>query len=229
MDLFSFVLIVILIGFGALGAKRGFLQALVRLVGTVLVFVLSFFLKDVVALFLMEHLPDIKLSKTLGVLSSFNILFYQVISFALLVFVLTFLLRILLSITGILGKVMNMTFLFALPNRILGCLTGALEGYLFLFLILTFLMFPLKTQSWYMNSFVRKFIMNDTPILKESFGGVNKALEDIISKENKSEMNANLIDTMLKYKLISKDYLEKLRKENKLGDIPNLDSILSKY
>ena len=44
-----------------------------------------------------------------------------------------------------------------------------------------------------------------------------------------NEANLESIDIMLKYKLVSKETIEKLVKSNKLENVENIESILSKY
>lgn len=231
-NIFSVIIILLILSCGLLGSKRGILKELVIIVGTIVIFVIAFFLKDVLAGFFCENLPFFNLRIPLGNLVSLNIIFYQLIAFLLIVIVLRLILQILIDVTGIFSRIINATIIFALPNKLLGFVVGLIEGYILMFIFLTVLSIPLSGSELFMDSSVRKFIVNDTPVLKDTLGGLNYAIEDVLSLSSEDDRNANdlkVIDIMLKYDIVSTEFMDNLRETGKLDEISGLDSVLDKY
>ena len=231
MNIFDVVILLAIALGGVVGLKRGVLKELVVVIGTILVFFLAFILKDYLAAFLCTNLPFFHFASSLGGLNSLSIIFYQLISFLIIVIILLFLLRILIRITGFVSKIVDATIILALPNKILGFIVGLIEGYIIVFLALNILAIPLNGNADFANSNLREFIMNDTPVLSDSFGGINHALDDILSLEGQDVDTNNLtvIDTLLKYKVVSVDFVEELVDTGKLQDVDGLDAVLDKY
>ena len=231
-NIFSVIIILLILSCGLLGSKRGILKELVIIVGTIVIFVIAFFLKDVLAGFFCENLPFFNLRIPLGNLVSLNVIFYQLIAFLLIVIVLRLILQILIDVTGIFSRIINATIILALPNKLLGFVVGLIEGYILMFIFLTVLSIPLSGSELFMDSSVRKFIVNDTPVLKDTLGGLNYAIEDVLSLSSEDDRNANdlkVIDIMLKYDVVSTDFMDNLKKTGKLDEISGLDSVLDKY
>ena len=231
-NIFSVIIILLILSCGLLGSKRGILKELVIIVGTIVIFVIAFFLKDVLAGFFCENLPFFNLRIPLGNLVSLNVIFYQLIAFLLIVIVLRLILQILIDVTGIFSRIINATIILALPNKLLGFVVGLIEGYILMFIFLTVLSIPLSGSELFMDSSVRKFIVNDTPVLKDTLGGLNYAIEDVLSLSSEDDRNANdlkVIDIMLKYDIVSTEFMDNLREKGKLDEISGLDSVLDKY
>ena len=231
-NIFSVIIILLILSCGLLGSKRGILKELVIIVGTIVIFVIAFFLKDVLAGFFCENLPFFNLRIPLGNLVSLNVIFYQLIAFLLIVIVLRLILQILIDVTGIFSRIINATIILALPNKLLGFVVGLIEGYILMFIFLTVLSIPLSGSKLFMDSSVRKFIVNDTPVLKDTLGGLNYAIEDVLSLSSEDDRNANdlkVIDIMLKYDIVSTEFMDNLRETGKLDEISGLDSVLDKY
>ena len=232
LNIFSIVIILLILMMGVVGAKRGILKQLVLTVGTILVFVIAFFLKDSFASFLSSILPFWNFRIPLGNLISLNIIFYQLLAFLLIVILLRCILQIVLNITGFLNKIINATIILALPNQLLGFVVGILEGIILMFVVLNIVSIPLSGSQLFMESKVRSYIVNDMPILKDTFGNMNVAITDILSLNPSEEKNINdlkVIDIMLKDKIVSKDYILNLKEKGKLDTIENIDSVLNKY
>lgn len=231
MNIFDVVIILMIAMFGVVGLKRGVLKELVVTVGSFLVFFLAFALKDVLASFFCQHFPFLHFTKSLGGVSSLSIVFYQLIAFLLLVIIFQMILRILIKVSGFIGKVIDATIILALPNKLLGFCVGIIEGYLVVFLALNILAIPLHGNELFKESKVRDYIMNDSIFLSDHFGGMNYALDDILTMDSK-DTNTNdlkVIDTLLKYKVVSVDFLEQLKENNRLSDIQGIDEILDHY
>ncbi len=231
-NIFSVIIVLLILLCGVLGSKRGILKELVVIIGTIVVFVLSFFLKDFVAGFFCTYLPFFNFRIPLGNLISLNIIFYQLIAFLILVIIFRLILQILIDVTGIFSKIINATIILALPNKLLGFIVGLLEGYILMFIILNVIAIPMSGSKLFMSSGVRQFIVNDTPVLKDSLGGLNYAIEDVLSLSSKDDRNTNdlkVIDIMLKYKTVSVDFMDDVKETGKLDDISGLDDVINKY
>ena len=231
-NIFSVIIILLILLCGILGSKRGILKELVIIVGTIVVFILAFFLKDFLAGFFCTYLPFFNLRIPLGNLVSLNIIFYQLIAFLILVIVFRLILQILVDVTGIFSKIINATIILALPNKLLGFIVGLLEGYILIFIILNVVALPMSGSNLFMESKVRQFIVNDTPILKDTMGGLNYVIEETLSLSSKDDRNANdlkVIDIMLKYKVISTDFMDDVKSTGKLDSIEGIDSVIDKY
>lgn len=231
-NIFSVIIVLLILLCGVLGSKRGILKELVVIIGTIVVFALSFFLKDFVAGFFCTYLPFFNFKIPLGNLISLNIIFYQLIAFLILVIIFRLILQILIDVTGIFSKIINATIILALPNKLLGFIVGLLEGYILMFIILNVIAIPMSGSRLFMSSGVRQFIVNDTPVLKDSLGGLNYAIEDVLSLSSKDDRNTNdlkVIDIMLKYKTVSVDFMDDVKETGKLDDISGLDDVINKY
>lgn len=101
-----------------------------------------------------------------------------------------------------------------------------------MFIVLNVLMIPLSSNDDFMNSKVRKSIMEDTPVLKDSFGGINTTLEEIMAldkSDSKNSLNLKVIDILLKNKIVTVDEVKELETNKKIIDINNLDTVTNKY
>ena len=94
--------IVIFILFGAvIGFKRGFTKQLIKTVGSILVIIIAFKLKNPVSKILYQTLPFFKFAGVFKGVTTLNILLYEFIAFLLVVSVLGILLRVLLLASSI--------------------------------------------------------------------------------------------------------------------------------
>ena len=231
-NIFSLVFVFFILLIGVLGSKRGILKELVVVLGTILVFVLAFLLKDSLASVFCEYLPFFNFKIPLGKLISLNIVFYQLIAFLLLVILFRFILQILIDFTGIFNKIINATIILALPNKIFGFIVGILEGYILAFILLNVIAIPMSGNQMFMESKVRQFVVNDTPILKDSIGGLNVALDEILSLDSNASQNDNdlkVLDILLKYNVVSTDFMDNVVKTGKLNSINGVNNIINKY
>lgn len=232
MNNISVAIILIIVSFGILGLKRGALKEAVIVFGNILVIAIAYFFKDMLASYLMNTLPAYKINSVLGQLSSLTIIFYKLIAFLALMIVFHFLLRIIINLSGLLGKIMDATVILLLPNRIIGFILGIVEGYVLMFIVLNVLMIPLSSNTTFMDSGVRKYIVEETPILKDSFGGLNTSLEEVLQldkNDTENSLNLKVIDILLKNKIITKDEVQELVTNGKIVNVDGLDTVINKY
>ena len=144
---------------------------------------------------------------------------------------------IIMTLTGWIQKLVNMTILLKLPSSIGGGIIGLIEGYLVTFLILLIAMIPMQTMTLLKESKLADFILNKTPIVSESTSDLTKSASEIYSlvdqvtnkKIDINEANLKSIDIMIRYKVITPHTVEQLIVLDKLEDVVGLDHVLNRY
>ncbi len=231
------VVILLGIAIGAVtGFKRGVFKQLVMTVGTLFVFYLAFKLKDPVADFLCLNLPFFDFPGSFQGISVINIIMYQFIAFLILLVILLTLLNVVIKITGIFEKILKFTIILGLPSKLLGLVVGAIEGFVVIFIILFFLSQPAVNLPLINESKLTPKILNHTPLLSNVVKDTYKGIMDIYSLkdkfdkgENKNEFNLATLDVLLNKKLVKVESIDKLVEKNKLKNMENIDSVLSRY
>lgn len=228
------IIVLVLALWGLYGFKRGFVKQGVMTIGTVLMFIIAFFLKNPVAEFLSLHLPFIKVPGVLGI-EALNILFYQIISFIIVVSILEILLNLLIKLSGIIETLLKVTIIFGLPSKILGLILGLIEGLVVVYVVLVFLSQPMFNLKVFNDSKLTPTILNNVPGLSNVANGIVETFTDVYeltdkySKTNDSDgYTRDAIDIMLKHKVIDTEYVEKLVEQNKVT-ANGIDNILNKY
>ena len=104
------VIIVILIILGAvIGFKNGAIKEGVKFVGIIVIAIVAFAFKDDLMVLLYENLPFYNFFGIIRGLSAVNILLYQMVAFLIIFAALTFVLRVLLVITGLIEWLLKLT------------------------------------------------------------------------------------------------------------------------
>ena len=214
------------------GFKNGVIKEGTHFVGTILIVIVSFMLKDRLMVFLYENLPFFDFFGFIKGVSAVNILFYQLISFLIIFLVLFFAFRIILVVTGLIEWVIKMTVFLSLPSKILGMVVGFIEYYVYIFIILFVLSIPLFNLSIINESVFKDKILKDTPILSDMVSDTVDVYVDVfdIIKDKDNDVNTTntlVIATMLDNKLITIESVRELIGKNKI--IINDDSFLDKY
>ncbi len=215
MGIIDAVIILFLLLGAVIGFKKGVIKSVVSFVGTILILLLSFWLKDPLAVFLYSHLPFFNFS-----IEAINIIIYEVIAFVLIFAVLKIVLNIVIKISGLLEDVLKMTVVLAIPSKILGAIFGFIESYLFLYIIL-FVLACFNVNSELLNeSKLVDRILSSSPVIsnvmEDSYQAI-KEFTDLSKKEvSDEEKNNEAIQILLKYELISEDNLANLKAQNKI-------------
>ena len=81
MNILDYLILIIIILGALYGYKRGFIGSLINFIGTIVVIILAFYLKNPISVFLYEHFPFFKISGFYSGISVYNILIYEGISF----------------------------------------------------------------------------------------------------------------------------------------------------
>jgi len=235
MNFIDFFVIIFLI-FGILvGFKRGFIKSTVMLVGTILILLLSFYLKNPLATLMYEKLPFISFKGMFQGVTVLNILIYEGIAFIIVASVLSLLFRIILFVTKIIDKLLNSLIVLTLPSKILGMIVGLLESLILLFVVLfTCTQLNFFSEDIYQSKYGSR-ILKETPYLSGYSKKIYSAIEDIYmlkddykDAEDKSKFNEYAFDTLLKYEVISVESANKLINTGKLK-MENAEEIVNKY
>ena len=230
------VIILFIILFSALiGFKNGAIKSSVSFIGIILVIILAYFLKNPIANFLMTNLPFIDFGGAFKGVSVLNILIYEAIAFLIVFSILNIILRIIIHFSGILESLLKATIVLGIPSKILGCIFGLLEGFIYAFALLYILsMFSFSIELT-QNSKLYEPIVNHTPILTHFAQDTAKAIDEIYSLKdkyttiaNKEEYNYEAMDILLKHEVVTIDTVENLVNDGQLA-INNIDTLISNY
>ena len=122
----AIIILLILMG-GIVGYKNGFIKEGMQFVGMLFIVIVSFLLKDSLMVLLYENLPFFNFFGFIKGISAINILFYQLIAFLIIFLALTFILKVLIVITGFIEWMLKLTVFLKIPSKILGIFVGILE------------------------------------------------------------------------------------------------------
>lgn len=233
------LVIIIILAFGALlGFKRGFTKELVIASGFVVSVILAFVLKNTVSEILYMNAPFFKFGGLFKGVTVLNIALYELIAFIIVFSILMIVVKILVAITGIFESFLNMTILLGIPSKILGMIVGAVEHYIWIFIILYVMSLPIFNTNFLEDSKFKNKILNDTPILSKHVGGTVSVFNEFASLKEKykttsnaNEFNLETLDLFLKYKIVTINSIDKLVEKDKLvfSNIENLNKVLDKY
>ncbi len=219
MNFVDILIIIVLISGGITGAHNGFFKQSVVLIGTIICFILAWMFKNPIANFLSFNLPFFSFNG----LKSLNILFYQLVAFLSLLALLSAVLIVLIKITGVFEKILKFTIVLGIPSKILGFIVGLIETYIIVFAVLFFAKQPIFNQELFDESTLTPVIINSSPGLSNIVENMNDSLKDIYTitknyEDNKDENRTNkeIIDSLLKHKVINQNYVDKIKKQGKI-------------
>ena len=226
------IILIILLG-GLVGFKEGAIKKLTSIIGLIAVVFLSFMLKNYLSVFFYENLPFFNLWGLFKGIQVLNILFYELLAFAIISSVLTLIYRVLLGITGIVEKILKATVILSIPSKILGFFVGLFEYYIWVYLFLFILTLPVFNIKDIYESKTAMFMITKTPILSKYTGKTLDIYNDLYSiidnRESKTneQVNEEAMELMLKHDIITPESAQKLVERNKV--IVNDDGFIDKY
>ncbi len=237
MNIIDVIVILLVLMFGVLGMKQGFIRSLVSLVGIVLVFVLSYYLKDPIAEWLSLNLPFFEFAGSFKGATILNVIIYQLIAFFIVFAILMALYSILIIASKIIEWLLKLTIILIIPSKIGGFIVGLFEGVVVSLIIVMLFSLPTLNLSIVEDSAVRNYLYNTSPIMGNVTRDTNNAIEEIIDlkdkfadSENKEEFNLSCLDSLLKHKVIKTGYAEKLINSDKLKiNKARATSIVNRY
>lgn len=235
MTIVDAVIILFLLSGVVLGLKKGAIRSLVGLIGTVLVLIIAYYLKNPVADILFNFVPFVNFSGDYTGLVTLNILLYESIAYILVFMVLSSVLSLALKVSGIIEKILNATIILGIPSKILGAILGLVEAVFFSFIVLFVFMQLSLTHDLVSESKVANIILKKTPIVSGLVEDTYQAIEDISSLKdkykgstNKDEYNKEILEIMLDKKVVTPEVTRKLI-DNKKLDFNGAESVLNAY
>lgn len=230
----SILILFLLLG-AVLGFKKGAIKSLVVLIGTLILVVVSYYLKNPIAELLLDYCPFIKFGGNWTGLVTLNILLYEAIAYVLVFVVLSSILSLLVKVSGILEKILAATIILGIPSKIIGAVLGFLEALVFSFIILFVLLQFNMTSEMVSDSSVARSIIDKTPIIGHMVNDTYKAIEDINKLQekykndsNKDAYNAEILTIMLEYKVVTPEVTQKLIIDKKLN-FAGVQNVLDSY
>lgn len=226
------ILILVALILGAItGFMRGFFKQTVIFVGTILVIVLSFILKNPLSMVLYENLPFFEI----GGLTTLNILLYEALAFMICIAVFAIVLGIVIKISGIIETILKLTVLLALPSKLLGMVVGLIQAIVLVYVVLFIASMPVFSVPYIGESKYAQMILTKTPVVSniandavDTFNEIAEFSTKKIDTSNVKETNRNIVEIMLKNGIVTTDSVILLNEKGKI-DIENLDELVSKY
>lgn len=217
------IVILIALAFGALaGFKAGVIKKTADFLGTFLIVIISFYLKNDLSVLMYENLPFFSFGGFIKGVEAINILLYEIIAFLIVFAALLFILKIILMVTGLIEKILKATVILSIPSKILGIVVGIIESYVYVFLILVVLTLPLFKIPYVRESKIGNFMLNNTPILSsiseemiDIYGSVYTIVEEKDNKTNE-ELNEEVLELLIEKQVVTKDSVKKLVDKNKV-------------
>lgn len=234
MNIFDIIIVLLIILSAISGFKQGVLKSGVQLIGTILVYVIAFIFKDKIGILLCKIFPFFELDG----LVTINILIYQLIAFVLIATFLFGIFNLVLKLTGVVQKIVDLTIILTIPSKLLGAVIGLIEGYVVLFIILVILSIPLGNEPIFQESKLANRMINNSPILTKSLGGIAESLTDIFvitseitdnGVDKNSQINLDIMETFLKYNVISKEDALSLIDTGKLDSVSGIKELVQNY
>ncbi len=233
MNIFDIVIILLILLSGVTGLKQGLLKSGINLIGTILIYIIAFKMKDSIGLFLCKVCPFFKFNGYI----TLNILVYQLIAFVLIASILFSIFAIVLKLTGVVQKLVDLTVILIIPSKIGGFIIGLLEGYVVMFIIILILSVPLRNVELFSESKLVDKMLNNTPILSSSLDGVGDVIFNVFHitsevKEGENEntkVNMDIMKTYLDYKVITKEDAIDLIDTGKLNSINGIKEFVNNY
>lgn len=237
MNILDIIILLIIGVFAIAGWKNGVIKEAVSLVGLILVFVIAYTFKEEIGNILCKYMPFFTFRGNIEGLVSLNILIYQLLAFLFLYSILYGVYQIILKISGVLQKIVNITVILAIPSKIGGLIVGALQGYIVIFALLMVLIIPLQTIEEFSTSKMVNAIVYKTPLLSAYTSDINKTIgnvytlaDQVANKEiSTNDANLEIIDTMIDCDIVSKKTVEQLIVLDKLKTVKGLDEVLEKH
>ncbi len=222
MNLIDWGLTILIVICMILGYRRGVIKGGVRLVGLVVIGIVSYSLSKYLAAFLIKHLNFFNFQGELLGLYSLNILLYNAIAFLFIFLMLYSILNILISIAGLFDKVVKATIILAIPNKLLGAVIGFFEALIIIYIGMIVLAQIPQTHVYTLESKVGSNILNRTPVIRTVGAATSNSVENIYliikdKDETPERKNIKIVNELIKYRIITAEQAQELVDKNKLG------------
>lgn len=212
-------LLVILIISTFIGYKSGVIKSIVRLLALVISVIVAYQLKDFVAEFLIDIMPFFDFGGLFEGITSMSILFYHGVSFLVIFIIIYSLLSIVIMLAGFLDKILKMTIILYLPDKILGGIVGFIQGTMISFVIIFVLAQVPYTQEYVIDSTYGYQILHRTPVIRTVLADctvISGDIADIImnvdtdDEDYKTDTQIAIMNVFVKYGLITAETAQEL-------------------
>lgn len=235
MNLIDVIVILIILSGAVVGYKSGFTKQIISFFGFIIVLILSYLLKNYISELLYQYFPFFDFGGVFKGVTVLNILIYEVISFFIVFSILMIAFKLILFISKIFETLLKFTIILGIPSKLLGAVVGMVEYYIIAFFALYIFTLPIFAIDGMENSKFKDPILKNTPVLShytkdglQVYEEFNELKDKYEVEQNVEQFNLEALDLFLKYKVITKDSVSKLVERKKLN-IPNVDTVLSKY
>ena len=235
MNIIDWLIVVIILFAIINGFRQGVINSVVTFIGSLLVFVLAFYLMNPVSTLLYEYLPFFKLGGKFAGVTVFNVLIYEGISYAITISLLSIILKLISKVTGAVNALIKATLVLGLPSKILGAIVGFFQGYIIAFIIIFIFGLISSTNIKVNESKYSSILLEKTPVLSSIVDDTYSSIKEVydITKaheknENKEQANLESLDVLLKYEILSISSADKLIEKEKITTI-GAKEIIDKY
>ena len=149
--------------------------------------------------------------------------------------VLTMTLSLIIKISNIIEKLLDITVVFALPFKILGMIVGFLQSLVILYVAIYILTMPVFNMPFFNESKYAKIILDKTPVMSKVTTDAVKTFNEIATFTKKEinisdidDTNNKIVEIMLKNDAVSIESIELLVKKEKIK-LTNYDELITKY
>lgn len=217
------IVILILLAFGAVGGfKAGVIKKTTDFIGMFAIVILAFSLKNYLSVIMYENLPFFNFGGFVKGIDALNILLYEILAFLIVFIALLFILKVILVVTGLIEKVLKATVILSIPSKLLGIVVGAIESYVYIFIVLVIITLPIFKVPFVKESKAANFILNNTPVLSSLSSEIIDIYDNtyniIDNRKNKTneEVNTEITKLLIEKDVLTKDSAKKLVDKNKL-------------
>lgn len=217
------IVIIIFLAFGAIGGfKAGVIKKTTDFIGTFVVVVLAFYLKNYLSVIMYENLPFFNFGGFIKGIDAINILLYELLAFVIVFIALLFILKVIVMVTGLIEKILKATIILSIPSKILGIFVGIIEMYVYVFIVLVIVTLPIFKIPDVKDSKMVNFMLNSTPILSPISDEIVEVSSEVYTildeRDNKTneQINEEVLKLLISKEVISKESARELVDENKL-------------
>lgn len=243
MNIIDVIVLLTIVFSGLIGMKKGFVKSLVSFLGIIIVFILSFSMKDKIAEWMCLNLPFFDFSGSFKGATILNVIIYQAVAFLAIFSVLIAIYHLIVKISGLAEWLLKISIIGIIPTKIGGLIVGLLKGILISLIAIVILSLPtlklgfIDGTKLVKDSMIRNYLYNSSPVVGNVTKDLNNSVDEIIelkdkfdNKETKEDFNLSSLDIMLKHKVIKTDLAEKLVNSGKLKiDSEKAKEIINKY
>ncbi len=224
MNIVDIVIILLIIVGAVIGFKQGAIKRLTSFVGMFVIVIAAFILKNPVSVLLYENLPFTNFFGLFNGVAILNVLMYEIIAFLLVLAVLTFALRVILTVTGAIELLLKLTVFLSIPSKILGIFVGAIEAYVYVFIFLVILNLPFVHLDMVKESTLADKIVNESFVISDitrdtidTYTDVYEILKNDDDERTSAEINEDVLDIFIEHGVVTEDSARKLIRMNKIN------------